>query len=232
MNECLDAAGVEGGAVSLRSSSAPARVSRPRGRPAARRGRRRRRRPRGSASRDRARRRRGRAGSRCRRAARGGRGRAGRRCRRSRRARRAVRGRARVPPDERELVVVERPGLLQDRVRDRELADVVQQAADRECAQPRWRRARAARRSARRARRRGGCAPRSSVLLRQPDHQGPDAGAEERLLGGDDLARPQVARERERLAAAAQVVRDGAADERDTDETRTGGRATSRDPCR
>ena len=37
-----------------------------------------------------------------------------------------------------ELVVVERAGLLQDRARDRELADVVQEAADRQAAEPRW----------------------------------------------------------------------------------------------
>jgi len=40
-----------------------------------------------------------------------------------------------VPLDHGELVVLERPGLLQDRVRHRELADVVQQPADRELTQ-------------------------------------------------------------------------------------------------
>ena len=56
------------------------------------------------------------------------------------------------------------------------------------------------------------------VLLGQAHHQRADTGAEERLLGDDDLGGPQVADERARLPAAAQVVGDRRADERDPDE--------------
>ena len=62
--------------------------------------------------------------------------------------------------DDRVLVVVERPGLLQDRVGHRELADVVDEPADGEGAEPARREPERARRPGRRAARRGGCAAR------------------------------------------------------------------------
>ena len=120
--------------------------------------------------------------------------------------------------DDRELVVVERPGLLQDRVRDRELADVVQQTADREAAQARGREAELLADLDRERGDAAGVLLGRRVLLGEAHHERAHAGAEERLLGGDDLAGAEVPDERARLAAAAQVVGDGTADERDAEQ--------------
>jgi hypothetical protein len=49
----------------------------------------------------------------------------------------------------------------------------------------------------------------------EPDHQRADARAEVGLLAGDDLGRAQVADERARRAAAAQVERDRDAEQQD-----------------
>ena len=57
-------------------------------------------------------------------------------------------------------------------------------------------------------------AGRRAVVRAEPDHQGADAGAQVRLLGGDDLGGAEVADERARRAAAAQVERDRDAEQR------------------
>ena len=98
--------------------------------------------------------------------------------------------------DDLELVVVERPGLLQDRARDRELAHVVQQAADRQVAEPSPREPE----SLTDLDGEGGDATRvllgRAVLLGEPHHDRAHAGAEERLLGRHDLGGPEIADER------------------------------------
>ena len=122
--------------------------------------------------------------------------------------------------DDLELVVVERAGLLQDRVRDRELADVVQQAADRQVAEP---------------------SPREPELLTDLDGEGGDAtrvllgravllgephhesrargrrGTPPRPTTTSDGTEISDKRPR-RLAAAAQVVGNGCSDEADPEQ--------------
>ncbi len=122
----------------------------------------------------------------------------------------------RVPLDDRELFVFERRRLLEDAVRHRELAHVVEQAADRERAEAPRREAElladlngAQRDSARVLLRR-------LVLFCEPLHECMDAGAEERFLLGDELGGAEVTDERARLGRAAQVDRDRHADDHDS----------------
>ena len=89
------------------------------------------------------------------------------------------------------LLVVERAGLLQDGARNRELAHVGDPAR---------------------------VLLGRVVLLAEPHHDRPHAGAEERLFGVHDLGRPKVADEWPRLAAAAEIVGDRCADEGDPDQ--------------
>ena len=198
-----------------RARARPARRGGTRGRTRARRRRRRRR---GSGSERRGRSPAGRAGSRCRRAARGGRTPGGGPVSGSRRAPPAAAGRFGVAPDLRELVVVERARLAEDLQRHRQLADVVQQAADGEVAAQRGGQlelladAGGEQRDA--ARVLGG----GRVPLGQPDQQRAHARAEEGLRGGDQLGRRQVAHERARRAAAREVEHGRDADQRDPAE--------------
>ena len=109
-----------------------------------------------------------------------------------------------VPLDHGVLVVVERARLLQDRVGDRELADVVHQAADREARAGGSRRGRAARRPARRAARRGACAARCS----RPSAASRSVSARtceprKRSSAVHELGRVEVAGERPRLGGCA-----------------------------
>ena len=128
------------------------------------------------------------------------------------------------------LVVVERARLLQDGVRNRELAHVVQEAADRQVAEPRPRepesladldgeRGDAARVLLGRA-----------VLLAEPHHDRPHAGAEERLFG---VARPRRPAGRRRAAATGCRGGDRRQPMRRRERSRSArrdGRPTSRDP--
>ena len=119
--------------------------------------------------------------------------------------------------DDGELVVVERPGLLQDRVGDGELADVVQKTADRHASEAC---AREAHLLADLDSEHGDAACvllRGRVLRPERDHERPDARTEERLLRRDDLARAQIAHERTRASAAVKVVRQRSSDERDAE---------------
>src|SRR5437867_544395 len=68
-----------------------------------------------------------------------------------------------------------------------------------------------------------GCDPASvllgrGVLLRQSHHQGPHAGAEERLLGRHDFGCPKVAGKGTRSTAPPQVVGSRRTDKGDPDE--------------
>jgi len=95
-----------------------------------------------------------------------------------------------------ELVVVERPGLLEDRGCDRELADVVQQPADGEAAQAGWGETELRAELDRECGNAGACALGRRVLRGEAHHQGAHARSEIRLLRGDDLGGAQVADER------------------------------------
>src|SRR5207302_2915556 len=93
----------------------------------------------------------------------------------------------RVELDEGVFVVLERRRLLQDRVGQGELADVVEQAADREAAQAGRRQTELLAYLDREGRDPARVLLGRGVLLRQAHHERPDTGAEERLLGDDDL---------------------------------------------
>jgi hypothetical protein len=110
-----------------------------------------------------------------------------------------------VTIDDRELLVVEGAWLLQDLVRDRELADVVQQPT---CGE----RAKLVRGEAELLADEHGPQGHSArmtlrvlVLLGQAHGQGADAGAEERLLGLDELARSRPAGQRARGLRPAEI---------------------------
>ena len=133
---------------------------------------------------------------------------------------------ARVAADDVELLVGQRAGLVEDRVRDRELAHVVQQAAEREQAQavgrqvepladPHGQRRHAARVTLGRA-----------VLLGQAQHQRVHAAAEEGLLVGDEVLGVQVADQRQRRGRVAQVERRRDADEPDAGDLEARARPT------
>ena len=120
-------------------------------------------------------------------------------------------------------------GLLEDRVRDRELADVVQQPADREVAQARRPRGRAPRRPAPRAARRGACAAR----CRRPSRRGGASArarceprkASSAATSSAPCRSPASGRD---CDGAAEVERDRDADEERCPRARARGRATSR----
>jgi hypothetical protein len=123
-----------------------------------------------------------------------------------------------MAPDHRELGIVQRPRLLQNRGRHGKLADVVQQTTDRKAPKPP---ARKAKRLAdlNRPQRDAARVPfRAGVLLRQPDHQRPYTRTEEGFLGRHQLCGTEVAHERARLRSAMQVERHGRSHERDPDE--------------
>src|SRR4051794_3160118 len=118
---------------------------------------------------------------------------------------------------DRELVVVERPRLPEDLSGHGELADVVQQPADRESPKARGGETKALadlhgerRDPARVLLRRG-------VLRRKANGQGANARTEKRFLRGDELGRAQIADEGSRPASASQVE-----DERRSDDDDSG----------
>ncbi len=112
-----------------------------------------------------------------------------------------------------ELLVVERAWLLQDLVRDGELADVVQEATDRELPEARRRDPELLADLDREERH----APRVPlgvlVLLGQETGQRSDLRAEESLLGRDQLGAAQVSRQRARGRGAHQVERHRSGDD-------------------
>ncbi len=114
--------------------------------------------------------------------------------------------------DRRVLVVVERARLLQDLVGDRELADVVDEPADRERPQAAPRQPELVADLHRAKSDTARVALRVLVLLRERDRQRAHLRAEEQVLGGDELRGGQIARKRPRLRGAREVDRDGDAD--------------------
>ena len=110
------------------------------------------------------------------------------------------------------------PGFWRIDVGDRELADVVQEPADREAAQADGGEAELL---ADLDRERGDAARvllGRGVLGCEPHHERAHACAEVRLLRGDDLRGAQIADERARPAAAAEVVDERCADDGDPDD--------------
>jgi hypothetical protein len=123
-----------------------------------------------------------------------------------------------VALDDHELLVRQRARLLEDRVGDRELADVVHESAGGERAHAAGRETelladldRAERYAAR-------VLLRVLVLLREADREGANVGAEERLLGRDQVGAADVADERPRLRGTPEVEGDGRSDDDDSDE--------------
>ena len=116
------------------------------------------------------------------------------------------------------LRVVERPGLLEDRVGDGELADVVEQAADREVAEVALREAEALADLHRPERDPARVLLGVGVAPAELDRERADVRAEEALLGVHELGRVEVAGERPRLDAACEVERDRDADDEDAVE--------------
>src|SRR5207253_10366722 len=108
--------------------------------------------------------------------------------------------------DDVELVVVEGARLLEDRVGHRQLSDVVQQPADREATQAGGRETEPLPELDREHCDATRVLLRRRVLSSQADGERANTRAEERLLGGDKLARAQVSDERARAAPSAQVV--------------------------
>ena len=119
--------------------------------------------------------------------------------------------------DRRELLVGQRAGLarIASAPRACRCRAAGRRARGRACGRARGR---ARRRSPRRAPRRGACAPRSSVRSSSRTMSARTRGPEERLLGGDQLGRGEVADDGVRRRRAVQVQRDRHADERDAEQ--------------
>ncbi len=117
--------------------------------------------------------------------------------------------------DDRVLGVVQRPGLLEDRVRNGELPDVVDEAADRQRAEPAGREPElladldGTQRDATRV------ALGVGVLLGERHRQGANLGAEEDVLGRNEVGTAEVTGQRTRLCRVRQVDRDADADDED-----------------
>src|ERR671919_2113785 len=120
--------------------------------------------------------------------------------------------------DDGELRLVEGPRLLEDRIRDGELADVVKQSPGGQRAETVGRQPQLLADLDGAQGYPPGALLRVLVLLCEADHEGADAGAEEGLLGGDQLPGPRSAGERAGRRPAIQVGRDGDSDEHDPDE--------------
>ena len=118
-----------------------------------------------------------------------------------------------MPLDERVLRVVERGRLLQDLVGNGELADVVQQSSGCELAQARGRQTQLLPHADCQQGDTPGVALGVLVLLREQPDEPADLGAEERLLGRDELRAAKVAGERSGRRRAKEVRRDRGADE-------------------
>ena len=120
--------------------------------------------------------------------------------------------------DLRELARVERARLAEDAAGHAQLAHVVQQAADREVAQRRGRQAQLLADRHGEHRHAAGVLLGRAVLGGEVDHQRAHARAEERLLGADELGGGEVADERPRGAAVAQVEHGGDRDQHDAQQ--------------
>ena len=116
------------------------------------------------------------------------------------------------------LAVVQRGGLLQDRLGNGQLADVVEQAADREAAQAVGREAQLLADLDCKCRDATCVLLRRGVLRAEPNHECPHAGAEERLFRRHELRRAQVTDQRARAASAAKVVHERGADDEDAEQ--------------
>jgi hypothetical protein len=123
-----------------------------------------------------------------------------------------------VPSDLLELVVVERAGLGEDLLRDRELADVVEEPAGGEVPELDRRQAERLAEPDGEQRHAARMPLGVRVLLRELLEQRVDVAAEVRLLGDDEVDAAQVAEQRTRLRLAAQVERHRDADQRDPDD--------------
>src|SRR5439155_4003372 len=121
----------------------------------------------------------------------------------------------RMELDQRVLVFLERGGLPEDRVGNGKLADVVEQAADRQASQTVRRQAELLADLDREGRNPARVLLGRGVLLPQTHHQGAHAGAEESFFGRDDLCRSKVAGEGTGSAAPAKVVGSRRADKGD-----------------
>ena len=122
-------------------------------------------------------------------------------------------------PHDRELVVRQRTGLLEDLVRHTQLADVMEQAAEREVAQSLGREPELVADLDRSEGDAAGVLFRVRVLLGQGDEQSANVRAQERLLLRDEVGALQVAEQRAGAGGAApEVERDGEADGRDADD--------------
>ena len=127
--------------------------------------------------------------------------------------------RVHVPHHDVVLGIGERPGLLQDRVRHRQLADVVEEAADGEVAESLGRQPELVADLCR-----AECDParvllRVRVLLGELDEERADVRPEKRLGLGDEVGAAEVSEQRPRARdSAAQIVRDGEAHGRDPDD--------------
>ena len=120
--------------------------------------------------------------------------------------------------DDVELVVRQRARLLQDLVRHRELAHVVEQPADRELAKPHRRQPELLADLDRPQRHAAGVLRRVVVLVREPHEQRPNRRAHERIGRAHQLAGAEVAGQRARLRAAVKVERHRHADQPDADQ--------------
>ena len=123
-----------------------------------------------------------------------------------------------MPADDRELVLRERARLLQDPVGDGELADVVEQAAGREAAEPARRKAELLADLHGQERDAARVLLRVGVLAGEAQRERADAGAEEGLFRRDEARCGRAAGERVRLGGAVQVECDRGADEHEPDE--------------
>jgi len=118
-----------------------------------------------------------------------------------------------VPFDHRIFPVVEGARLLQDRVRDRELPDVVNEPPDRKRPQPAGREAEGFADLNCQERDATCVLRRVLVLLGEAHGQRPYMGTEEGLLGDDQLGGAEIARQRSRLRGTPQIEGNGDADE-------------------
>jgi hypothetical protein len=123
----------------------------------------------------------------------------------------------RVRLDLGELGLAQRPRLAEDVVGDRELAHVVQQAADGQPAQPRARQAQLLAHLDGAQRDAADVLFRIAVLRRERDHQRAHLRAEVRLFRGDEVGAAEVAHERMGGLPAGEVDRDGDGHEQDAD---------------
>jgi hypothetical protein len=114
-----------------------------------------------------------------------------------------------------ELGVGQPVGLVEDRVGDRQLADIVQQTTERELAQLALRQPETPTDGDCERGDPAGVPLGGRILVTQPDQHGADAAAEERLLVLDQLAGAEVSDQRARANGVPQVERGRNADHPD-----------------